>query len=131
MDQSIDKMKLILKEVTRRQENEKISREQLLDYQQEIYRQYAILSHFGRAYKNTPARAFGFAAGSVLGYLYGANHFSVQQKGLKVQATLIGYSLVGGAIGYYMFSRHFGSRSEYTVYRNKKLIADGIYDKFQ
>ena len=39
MDQCIDKMNGILNEFTRRNENEKITREDLLDYQQEIFRQ--------------------------------------------------------------------------------------------
>lgn len=131
MDQCIDKMNGILNELTRRNENEKIKREELLDYQQEIYRQKAIFNHVGRAYKNDAGRFTGLALGTFAGYLFGSTTYKVTQRGLLVQATLMGYAAVGGAIGYYLFSSYYGSRSEYAVFRRKKVKVDEVYDKFQ
>jgi hypothetical protein len=131
MDHCIDKMNGIYNEFSRRNQSEKLCREELLDYQQEIYRQKAIFNHIGRGYRNDAGRYTGLALGTVVGYLIGATTFKVNQRGLLVYATMLGYSVFGGALGYYLFSRIYGSRSEYAVFRRKKVTADEVYDRFQ
>jgi hypothetical protein len=130
MDGAIAKMNSIIKEYNRRNESEKLTREELLDYQQEVYRQYAILAHVGRAYKNPAGRITGLAVGTVGGILFGSSKIAANAKGWKVNGILSCYALAGGVIGYLAFSSHFGNRYEYSVYKKKKAIADEAYEKF-
>ena len=131
MDQCIEKMNGILNEITRKSQTEKLTREQILDYYQEMYRQNFILNHIGRAYKNPAGRYTGLLFGAIGGYCIGASGIKINQKGLLVYATLITYTTLGGAFGYWAFSSYYGSRSEYKVYRRKRLVADEVNSKFE
>ena len=131
MDQAIDKMNGIVKEVTRKTQTEKLTREAILDYYQEMYRQNFILNGFGRAYKNPAGRYTGLLLGAIGGYLVGSQHLKVNQRGVMVYSTLLGFTIIGGGFGYWAFSSYFGSRSEFKVFRRKKLIADEVNVKFE